>query len=196
MIIGEYNKSVILTYIGVISSIVGIYLGLNNNMDGAFLCLIFCGVCDLFDGVIARRCNRSDRAKAFGVQLDSLADVMLFLAFPSVLGFCLLGNMGVFTIPYVIAGIIRLAWFNITTAYTPVTHFQGLPVTYSALILSVYYFISQLITSVDITLGFILLYIIMAVAFIINVKIPKPRGKAYLFFSLLAVVTAVGIIVV
>ena len=76
MIIGYYNKSVILTFVGILISIFGM---LNvANTDIALTCLILAGICDLFDGVVARKCKRTDKEKAFGVQIDSLADVISF----------------------------------------------------------------------------------------------------------------------
>ena len=66
MFIGKYNKSVIVTYIGACLSIIGIYLTLNENISDAIICLIFAGICDLFDGIIARMCKRDDVEKEFG----------------------------------------------------------------------------------------------------------------------------------
>ncbi len=193
--IGEYNKSVILTYIGVIFALGGMYFALNQVAYLAFLCLIAAGVCDLFDGAIARRVSRTERAKKFGVQLDSLADTVSFLALPTVIGFFILREVGFLCILYVLAGVIRLAWFNISeNEGENVQHFQGLPVTYSALILPVYYLLTLCFPGVFTSVGFAVLYVIMAVAFVLNVKIKKPRGIMYVFFALLAVATSVGIV--
>ena len=52
--IGFYNYSVILTYIGLVSSVFGITQVFENHMSIAFLCLLLSGICDLFDGKIAR----------------------------------------------------------------------------------------------------------------------------------------------
>ncbi len=194
--IGEYNKSVILTYIGIAFAVFGMYFAIYQNTDFAFLCLIVCGVCDLFDGAVARRCKRTHRAKQFGVQLDSLADVVLFLAFPCVIAFATLGKLGFVCVPYVIAGIIRLAWFNITAGEGENTHFQGLPVTYSALILSVFYLAHKLLPQLLNYNYFAIIYLICAAAFILNFKIKKPRGMAYIFFAVLAIGVFIGILAV
>ena len=53
MFIGKWNKSVILTYIGVLIACFGIYLALAGAPNCACICLIFAGVCDMFDGAIA-----------------------------------------------------------------------------------------------------------------------------------------------
>ena len=52
--IGFYNYSVILTYIGLVSSVFGITQVFENHMSIAFLCLLLSGICDLFDGKISR----------------------------------------------------------------------------------------------------------------------------------------------
>ena len=45
--IGFYNYSVILTYIGLVSSVFGITQVFENHMSIAFLCLLLSGICDL-----------------------------------------------------------------------------------------------------------------------------------------------------
>ena len=83
MLIGCYNPSVILTYIGICVSIMGILNA--HDLKFAFICLMIAGVCDMFDGPIARKCKRDDLGKAFGIQIDTLADVTNFVVFPMVL---------------------------------------------------------------------------------------------------------------
>ena len=60
MFIGKYNKSVILTYIGIAAAVLGIYFSFVKNIRYTLLCLIICGVCDLFDGAVARKCKRTE----------------------------------------------------------------------------------------------------------------------------------------
>ena len=62
--IGFYNYSVILTYIGLVSSVFGITQVFENHMSIAFLCLLLSGICDLFDGKIARSMkNRTEHER-------------------------------------------------------------------------------------------------------------------------------------
>ena len=51
--IGVYNYSVILTYLGVGLSLFGITQALSGNFDIAILCLALAGACDTFDGKVA-----------------------------------------------------------------------------------------------------------------------------------------------
>ena len=142
MFIGKYNRSVILTYIGVAAAFAGIAFAVEGMFAPAMIALAVAGICDLFDGVIARRCKRDKSEMEFGVQIDTLADVVGFLALPAVLGMRLADGVGIvkylLLFGYVLCGIIRLAWFNTSAAAGGVrTHYDGLPVTYAALIFPV-----------------------------------------------------------
>ncbi len=196
MFIGKYNRSVILTYIGVGIAFLGVALVLAGHTALAMICLILAGICDLFDGVIARRCKRDEVAKEFGIQIDSLADVIDFLTLPSVLGLYLTSGVGLFRYPilllYILCGIIRLAWFNTSAATEGVrSHYDGLPVTYSALILPVLWVILKYVGSVlpmtAVSAIWAAAYIVMGLLFILNVKVPKPRGIWYGVLGILAV---------
>lgn len=82
--IGYYNYTVILTYISLFCSIAGMLFTVNGWYKMAVLCLALSGLCDMFDGKIARRkTDRTDDEKCFGIQIDSLCDMVCFGAFPS-----------------------------------------------------------------------------------------------------------------
>ncbi|MBR2523480.1 MAG: CDP-alcohol phosphatidyltransferase family protein [Clostridiales bacterium] len=193
MIIGKWNRSVILTYIGMVSAIFGIYFALGmQNINYAFCCLMLSGICDLFDGAVARKVKRTDEEKAFGVELDSLVDVISFIVLPIVL-FCAIGFVSVYHFIlysfYAIAGIARLAYFNIDTADTqgPVKYYTGLPVTYVALIFPVIYLIRGFISGNIFAAIYPATMALIAVFEVIRIKVIKPRGIAYVFFGLLAI---------
>ena len=181
MFIGKYNKSVILTYLGIALSVAGISLAFAARARLAIICLISVGICDLFDGTVARRCKRNEDEKRFGVQIDSLCDVVDFLVLPVAIcigsGFTAAWQIGLYVL-YVLAGITRLGYFNIIAdSDAPVKHYSGLPVTFSALIFSLVWLIctisfkSALVYVLPCTLA------VTALLFVLNIKIPKP-GKA------------------
>lgn len=192
MIIGKWNKSVLLTYAGVISSLAGMSFALTGNMKNGLCCLMVAGICDLFDGMVARRCKRTEEEKEFGVQLDSLADVMNFIAFPVVL-YVAMGFthplMLVLYAAFSVCGIARLAHFNIVSEESGqlITHYQGLPVTYTALILPVVYLVNYFTHGVAETLLFPMTMGAITVLSIVRIKIAKPRGIAYVFFAVIAI---------
>lgn len=101
--IGYYNYTVILTYISLFCSIAGMLFTVNGWYKMAVLCLALSGLCDMFDGKIARRkTDRTDDEKCFGIQIDSLCDMVCFGAFPILLAYSL-GMRGPI-------GIVILAW--------------------------------------------------------------------------------------
>lgn len=200
MIIGKWNKSVIVTYIGVIFSITGMYFAVTGGTKYAICCLLAAGICDLFDGKIARSCKRTEEEKKFGVELDSLADVFNFISFPIII-FIGAGFTGPYFILlyilFTICGIARLADFNISTEESaPVCYYQGLPVTYTALILPLVYLLQYAIPSALFAVVFPAAMLITAILNILNVKIAKPRGAAYILFPLSAVLVLILYLVI
>ena len=196
MFFGKWNKSVILTYIGLAVSIFGIFICFNNyekNVNLAMSCLIIAGVCDLFDGYIARKCKRTEQEKNFGIELDSLVDTIDFIALPIIIFLSLQMNTWyhfvIYTV-FAVCGIARLAYFNILVEDNsiPVKYYLGLPVTYTALIFPVVYLFKYILPLNIFRIIYSILIIFVAVLNIINIKIKKPTGIAYFIFSLLAIV--------
>lgn len=193
MFIGKYNRSVIVTYLGVVFSILGIYYAINDNIRFGMLFLIFAGICDLFDGKFANLHKRTEDEKAFGVQIDSLADMINFVAAPVVFALCMgfdsWYHMIIYSF-YVLAGITRLGYFNIQVGEgydAPVRCYKGLPVTYAALIFPVVWIFSFWLSSDIFQVLYILTVLIVAVLFILNIRIKKPRGYANIFFICMAI---------
>ena len=79
--IGVYDYTVILTYLSLLSGASGIIVclkGIGHPYLGMFF-LLFSGLCDTFDGKVARsKKNRTEREKRFGIQIDSLSDLVAF----------------------------------------------------------------------------------------------------------------------
>lgn len=182
MFIGFYNYTVVLTYLGLSSAVCGMFGALRHNYQMAVLCLLICGLCDMFDGTIARTCKkRSPEAVIFGGQIDSLCDVVCFGVLPAVIGFSLC-PMDFFTIIccvfFVLAAVIRLAYFNVQEITKDEsegkrTFYTGMPVTSSALIMPAV----ALITALDkVTWGYLypLCLAVLGVLFIARFKVKKP----------------------
>lgn len=138
--LGFYNYTVILTYMGMLSGFLGIAAVGDGNLQKAMLCLIFSGICDMFDGKVASTMERTVSEKQFGIQIDSLSDLICFGVLPAMIvhRICHFGVwLGAL---YVLCALIRLAWFNVdeqqrqegTTERR--TAYLGLPVTTAAAI--------------------------------------------------------------
>ena len=84
--LGIYNYTVILTYLGMLSGFAGILFAFEGQLWAALGCLMFSGVCDMFDGKVAStKKERTRSEKRFGIQIDSLSDLVCFGVLPSVI---------------------------------------------------------------------------------------------------------------
>ena len=193
MIIGKWNKSVILTYAGLLFAVLGIFLAFTQDkINYAFCCLMVSGVCDLFDGMVARRCKRTEEEKMFGIELDSLVDTMSFVALP----ICIFIAMGlthiwdiIFYMIFAVIGVARLAYFNIDTADSEkaIKYYIGLPVTYVALIFPLLYLLRLPLEDKIFVPVFTAGIIIVSVLEILKIKVIKPKGIWYGIFGVLAI---------
>ena len=91
--IGFYDYTVWLTYLSMLSGTAGIMLclnGIGHPYIGMFF-LMFSGLCDAFDGKVARtKKNRTETMKKFGIQIDSLADLICFGVLPACIGIAMM----------------------------------------------------------------------------------------------------------
>lgn len=86
--LGVYDYTVVLTYVSVLISMGGMLFSLNGCPKMAVVCLAVSGFCDMFDGKIARtKKNRTEVEKRFGIQIDSLADIICFGVAPSLIAY-------------------------------------------------------------------------------------------------------------
>lgn len=193
--IGKWNKSVIATYVGMLLAVASIFLLMSGFYKAAMMCFMGAGICDLFDGTIARMCKRTEEEKNFGIQLDSLVDVVSFIVLPVVLIVKLAGftwYAAVAAVLYSVFGIARLAYFNVCQEEnedkdSPIKYYTGMPVTYAALVFPLVYLL-HLYFNTEVTALFMCIAMeIMAVLFILKIKFIKPGKKGYIFLMLLAV---------
>ena len=199
MFIGEYGKFVYLTYFGTALSLVAMHFIIQGEMIWVMSCFIVSGLCDLFDGMVARSFDRTKAQEQFGIEIDTLCDMISFAALPAILlivqGQFPLVNLFL-AIIYVIAAVTRLAYFNRETkkkVSDRATYFRGVPVTYGALVFPVGYLVSEWLKSGSFQYVLLLLAPLMAFLFIWDVKIPKPNRVMYLFFFLFSLVTLLGL---
>ena len=182
-IVGFWNPSVILTYIGMSFAVAGMFLAVSSKINYSFICLVLCGICDLFDGSVARKFKRSDEEKAFGIELDSLVDVISFIALPVTIflniGFVTPVHLILYII-YSIAGIARLGYFNVIDA-------DGEGITYAALVFSIMYLSVNILTENAFVIVYTLSMAVVTVLEVLKIKIAKPKGLAYVFFGVLAI---------
>ncbi len=107
-----------------------IVLTLDQRHEWAALALFVAMVMDVLDGKVARLTRTTTQ---FGVEFDSLADVVSFGVAPGLLlyswALAPLGRVGAgAAFLYVICGALRLARFNVLTGVTDRRYFIGLPI--------------------------------------------------------------------
>ena len=140
--IGFYNYTVILTYLSLVSSLMGMVCAYRGEFGLAVGCLAVSGICDMFDGIVARTRKRTDEEQRFGIQLDSLSDLVCFCVLPAFIGW----NLGLHApwqsfalAAFALSGLIRLAYFNVAeeTRQKQETGvrkgYEGMPVTTMAI---------------------------------------------------------------
>jgi len=100
--------------------------------------ILVASIFDVLDGKLARLTNTTSR---FGVEYDSLSDLVSFGIAPGLLAYAWalqpygrLGWMGLFL--YIVCGALRLARFNVQVASIERTDFIGLPTPAAAILVS------------------------------------------------------------
>lgn len=170
--------------------------------------LLFSGLCDTFDGKVARsKKNRTEREKRFGIQIDSLSDLVAFGVLPACIGIAMLRcSLEYTTLPnvymirlqerplftqviltviaalYVLAAMIRLAYFNVLEEEDENRNengqkiYLGLPVTSAALIFPAVLLL-HVFSSADLTLLYFVILVIVGFLFLSKIHIKKPQNK-------------------
>ncbi len=184
-LIGFYNYTVILTYLGAAAAVCGIFFSASGYPFWGIICLLFAGLTDMFDGKVASTMKRTEAEKAFGIQIDSLCDLISFGVLPLAIGYGIGLDGGFFyasAAVYLLCAIIRLAYFNVDEAQRQKSEtgrrkiYYGLPVTTSALIFPLIFGLKSLLGGAMPVIYQIALYGVAA-AFIIKFKLPKPNKK-------------------
>lgn len=201
--IGFYNYTVILTYLSLASAVYGMTQALDGHFRVAILCLAFCGLCDAFDGPVARtKKDRTSDEQMFGLQLDSLCDVICFGVFPALICYLLgvrgfLGGIAI--VYYCLCAVIRLAFFNVYETNRQQQEdpgekvFRGLPVTTIAAILPIFFLLEFVMSEQAFSILLVALLFAVGTAFVLNFKLKKPSVKVLI---LLIVATAAAVVVI
>jgi CDP-diacylglycerol---serine O-phosphatidyltransferase len=115
-----------------------IVASLNSDYERAAWAILVASIFDVLDGWVARITHTATR---FGIEIDSLADVISFGVAPGILvytwtlsTFGRIGWLGAFFL--VACAALRLARFNVQMGSTEKKHFTGLPTPASALLIA------------------------------------------------------------
>lgn len=203
-LLGVYNYTVILTYLSVFFSFAGIHFvfsNSDNNFILALTCLMISGTMDMFDGKVAStKKDRTDSEKLFGIQIDSMADIINYGVFPSLIVYSFVVKES-FTHPiqarisiaicgiYILCTLIRLSYFNVdemerqSKTNEKRAEYSGLPVTSIAIVLPAVFIICYFSkTPCPPVFPCLFVLVLLGSLYLIPFKMPKPAvfGKIVL----------------
>ena len=200
-ILGYYDYTVILTYCGMLSAFLGILHAINERYPEAVFCLMVAGICDMFDGAVASTKIRTDREKVFGIQIDSLSDLISFGVLPAIFVYLISDKnifAGVIASLFVLCALIRLAYFNVLEEERQqITKerrksYLGIPVTTIAAVLPVIYLLYDWMPHKS-TICFMILLIFMGVGYLLPIEIKKPGIAGKISMMILGFLEMLGV---
>ena len=165
------------TAASIFSGIFSIISAVNGEFEKAAWLILLSLIFDGLDGRVARLTNTCSK---FGLEFDSLADIVAFGVAPAILVYMYAGvDFGRFGIVvmalFVIFGAIRLARFNITSNINEPSVFIGVPIPTAAVFLALFVLLFQ---KYDLEyLHSVLLIISLFVSFLMVSNIRYPSFK-------------------
>lgn len=186
-ILGYYDYTVILTYCGLLFAFGGIICAIHGNFTEALACLMVTGLCDTFDGAVACTKDRTASEKRFGIQIDSLCDLVGFGVLPALFVYLYAEQrkyVAVIASMYLLASLIRLAYFNVleeerqqeTTERR--SSYSGVPVTVVAFLLPVVYMIEVAVPANGL-ICYPITLVVLLIGFVSTIQICKPSWIKY-----------------
>ena len=165
-----------ITAMGVFAGVLSMLSAVQGNFEKAAWLILLALIFDGLDGRVARMTKTTSR---FGVEFDSLADIISFGVAPALLVFLYtgqdFGRLGiVVSAVYVILGAIRLARFNVMTAKIEPSVFIGVPIPTAAVFISVLVLLFEKYTTLQ-PYGFFLLIaaILISLLMVSNIRYPS-----------------------
>ena len=209
--IGYWNYTVYATYASALSALFGFMCCLAGKPLAAVFCLLLSAGLDMIDGRIARsKPDRTRDEKRYGVQLDSLADLLAFGALPALIFVSewqlARGKISVFAAvlaaAFALCCLIRLACFNVRSAAAEEASdsgkldFKGLPAPSIALPLALIYCFRPSMKPGAFLALFALLLLVVGAAFITPFTLKKPGLKVLIPLAALGVAVIVALLIV
>lgn len=135
---GIYILPNLITLSSMFAGFYSIVASFNGDFERAAWAILIASIFDVLDGWVARVTHTATR---FGIEMDSLADVISFGVAPGILAytwtlssFGKIGWLGSFFL--VACAALRLARFNVQMGSAEKKHFTGLPTPASALVIA------------------------------------------------------------
>lgn len=180
----------ICSLVGLFCTVLALYFAIQGNFPATIIAMLWAVLFDWFDGIIARKMkDRTKEQGVFGIQLDSIIDMVSFGVLPAVI-LMSYGNYNIWFIPgafiIIAACAIRLSYFNIYGLIDGKTY-MGLSVDNNALVLAFVFLFESLFHHTTFS---IVLYSIIIILAALNVSaIPTPKFDGNWVYGLVAYVT-------
>lgn len=137
--------------------------------------ILAAAIFDMLDGRIARLAKATS---LFGVQYDSLSDLISFGLAPAILlylwalePFGRLGWAAAFL--FMACGALRLARFNVTSSVLPKNYFQGLPIPMAAGIVATFIIFCQAMDWTEMQFSMLILSFVLASLMVSTIQFPS-----------------------
>lgn len=199
--LGYYDYTVVLTYCGMLAAFLGVLYVINEQYSESILCLMLTGVCDMFDGTVASTKKRSDREKIFGIQIDSLSDLISFGVLPGIFVYMISDKnvfAGIVASIFLLCALIRLAYFNVLEeerqrmTEEKRKSYLGIPVTTIAVVLPIIYLLYDWKVYKS-KICFVILLVFMGIGYLSPIEIKKPGIAGKISMMILGILEVLGI---
>lgn len=184
---------------GIFSGMMSLIMSSSGKFEYAAWLILLALIFDGLDGRVARLTKTTSK---FGLEFDSLADIVSFGVAPAMLlyQYCggEFGRFGmVVSALYVVFGAIRLARFNVTTLESEPSVFIGVPIPTAAVFISIMILLYEKY-SLDVYLPLLLSSLFVAVLMVSNIRYPSFKKidlhKAQFIKVLVALVVGASLI--
>ena len=168
-------KANIITLLGIVCAITGMLFCFVGKTGFAVVLLTISGICDGFDGYFAKKVRKPHQSSEYGVELDSLADIVCAGVFPVIismsLGFTHWYNLIIYVL-FIMCGITRLTYYNVNSSDKD--YFNGVPITVSAFLIPIVYLIFRNTTAKFVLMiALMVSFSLLSIFYVVNVKIKK-----------------------
>jgi CDP-diacylglycerol--serine O-phosphatidyltransferase len=166
----------VFTSANLVFGFLAIVYAVDGKYESAAWALILSSIFDLLDGRVARLTHTTTK---FGVEFDSLCDLVSFGIAPAMLAYLAslkeFGRLGlVVAIIYALCGALRLARFNVLSSVLPKAYFQGLPIpAASATIATLFFFAKELDISLQKNPWVLILVFTIGILMVSTVRFPS-----------------------
>ena len=196
--IGFYDYTVILTYLGALFGLLGVTMSIRGMYCNAIVCMAGALLCDTLDGIVARRKkNRTRGEMLFGIQIDSLCDLVSFGICPAVM-FYMLGMRSMLDLAllgaYCLCCVIRLGYFNVLALEAELGtkgDYHGLPVVCLDVMVPAVYLLFRLVPDAFALWVLRLAAAVFGFLYILDFKVKKPVLWKFIAMGVVVVVPVV-----